>query len=88
VNIEPLEKKIEAFNWKVVEVDGHDMDALVETLKNAAADSAHGPVAVIAHTIKGKGVSFMENKCEWHGKPPNDEQLRAALAELERGCET
>lgn len=85
VNIDPLPEKIAAFNWKVVEVDGHDMDVLVETLKAAAADSANGPVAVVAHTVKGKGVSFMENKFEWHGKAPNDAQLAQALAELGEG---
>jgi transketolase len=85
VNIDPLPEKVQAFNWKVVEVDGHDMDALVETLKAAAVDSADGPVAVVAHTVKGKGVSFMENKFEWHGKAPNDAQLAQALAELEGG---
>jgi transketolase len=85
VNIDPLPEKVQAFNWKVVEVDGHDMDALVETLKAAAVDSANGPVAVVAHTVKGKGVSFMENKFEWHGKAPNDAQLAQALAELEGG---
>ncbi len=83
VNIDPLLNKIAAFNWKVVEVDGHDIDALVETLKAAAEDSSFSPVAVIAHTVKGKGVSFMENKYEWHGKAPNDDQLAAAIAELE-----
>lgn len=87
VNVDPLPQKVAAFNWKVVEVDGHDMDALEKTLKAAAADSANGPVAVIAHTVKGKGVSFMENKFEWHGKAPNDAQLAAAIAELEGGCD-
>lgn len=87
VNIDPLPQKISAFNWKVVEVDGHDIDALIDTLKAAAGDSADGPVAVIAHTVKGKGVSFMENNYEWHGKAPNDAQLAAAIAELEGGCE-
>ncbi|MHB1394088.1 MAG: transketolase [Clostridia bacterium] len=87
VNIDPLPQKIAAFNWKVVEVDGHDIDTLEETLRAAAADSDVGPVAVIAHTVKGKGVSFMENKYEWHGKAPNAAQLAEAIAELEGGSE-
>ena len=86
VNIAPLAEKLEAFHWKVVEVDGHDMDTLEKTLLFAAAESAKGPVAVIAHTVKGKGVSFMENKFEWHGKAPNNDQLATALAELDGGC--
>lgn len=85
VNIHPLPEKIAAFRWKVIEVDGHDMDALNRALHSAAVDSANGPVAVVAHTVKGKGVSFMENKCEWHGKAPDDEQLAAALKEIEGG---
>jgi len=88
VNIFPLPQKLSAFNWNVLEVDGHDMDALEETLKAAAAVSINGPVAVIAHTVKGKGVSFMENKYEWHGKAPNDAQLAAALDELGGGCKS
>lgn len=87
VNLDPLPEKLVAFNWETVEVDGHDMEALLDTLKTAVANSANGPVAVIAHTVKGKGVSFMENTCEWHGKAPNDAQLAAAIAELEGRCE-
>lgn len=86
VNIHPLPEKIAAFRWKVMEVDGHDMDALVDVLKAAAEASVLGPVAIVAHTVKGKGVSFMENKCEWHGKAPNDAQLVEALKEIEGGC--
>jgi len=74
---------VKAFNWKAMEVDGHDMEALENTLKIAAKESSNGPVAVIANTTKGKGVSFMENKCEWHGKAPDDAQLALAIAELE-----
>ena len=85
VNIHPLAQKLEAFRWKVFEVDGHDIDAVEKVLKTAAAESAGGPVAVIAHTVKGKGVSFMENKYQWHGKAPNDTELAVALSELEGG---
>ncbi|MCI8305674.1 transketolase [Adlercreutzia muris] len=79
-----LGEKFAAFGWDVVRVDGHDIDALVATLgrlKAAAADEA-APVAVIAATVKGKGVSFMENQAGWHGKAPKAEELEIALAEL------
>ena len=79
-----LGEKFAAFGWDVVRVDGHDIDALVATLgrlKAAAADEA-APVAVIAATVKGKGVSFMENQAGWHGKAPSREELDTALADL------
>lgn len=85
VNLESLSGKISAFNWNVMETDGHDTEALSSTLKKAYKDSENGPVAVIAHTVKGKGVSFMEGNYEWHGKAPNSAQLAAALTELEGG---
>jgi transketolase len=72
-----------AFNLRVFETPGHDMQSLVETLNQAKMASETGPVVVIADTVKGKGVSFMENNYEWHGKAPDDSQLEAALAELE-----
>jgi transketolase len=87
VNIHPLAQKLESFKWKVLEVDGHDIDAVEKALKTAAAESADGPVALIAHTVKGKGVSFMENKYQWHGRAPNDTELAAALTELEGGLD-
>lgn len=83
----PLAPKLCAFNWKVFEVDGHDMEKLEQILTSAAVSSAEGPVAVIAHTVKGKGVSFMEGDYHWHGQAPNDEQLVKGLAELEGGCQ-
>jgi transketolase len=83
VSVEPLEAKWEAFGWTVLSCDGHDMDQVVATLEKAKADSVNGPVAVIARTVKGKGVSFMEGRHEWHGKAPNDEEFRIAMAELE-----
>jgi transketolase len=72
----------EAFGWRVLEVDGHDMAQLVETLAHAHEGASGAPTAVIAHTVKGKGVSFMENQFAWHAKPPSDEQCASALAEL------
>ena len=80
-NTAPLKGKFEAFGWKVLEVDGHDMAELLSVLAEAKS-FAEGPVAVIAKTIKGKGVSFMENQVEWHGRPPNDEEKEKALGEL------
>ena len=67
---EPLDKKFEAFNWNVIHVDGHDFDALVRAFEEAK-------------TVKGKGISFMENNAGWHGKAPNDEQYEQGKAELE-----
>ncbi|MCL1952078.1 MAG: thiamine pyrophosphate-dependent enzyme, partial [Oscillospiraceae bacterium] len=83
VNPAPYRAKLESFGWQVVETDGHDFELLIPSLEQASALSAAGPVAVIAHTVKGKGVSFMEGDFHWHGQAPNDEQLAAALAELE-----
>lgn len=78
-----LGTKFAAFGWDVHEVNGHDIPALVDALDAAKADQAGKPHVLIAHTIKGKGVSFMENEASWHGKAPNAEQLAAALAELD-----
>ncbi len=69
-----------AFGWKTLEMDGHDMADILA--KVADAKAADGPVAIIAHTIKGKGVSFMEGDYRWHAKAPNDEELELALREL------
>ena len=73
--------KFTAFGWKVIEADGHDIEALLAALAEAKA-YADGPVIIVAHTIKGKGVSFMENEAGWHGKAPNAEQCEQALSEL------
>ena len=78
---EDLGAKFEAFGWEVSTMDGHDIPAIIETL-NAAKNDAGKPHAIIAETVKGKGVSFMENQAGWHGKAPNAEQLEQALAEL------
>lgn len=79
---EPLDKKFEAFNWNVLKADGHDMDAILDALKKAR-ELKGAPTVVIVSTVKGKGVSFMENQAGWHGKAPNDEQFEQAKAELE-----
>jgi transketolase len=79
--LEPLADKWRAFNWRCFTVNGHDLAALSETLRRARSES-DGPVVVIAETIKGKGVSFMENSHLWHGKPPTREEFEMAMAEL------
>ncbi|MEA4956037.1 MAG: transketolase [Pseudoflavonifractor sp.] len=78
---EPLDKKFEAFNWNVIHVDGHDLAALEEAFAQAAA-CTDKPSVLLAKTIKGKGVSFMENDAGWHGKAPNAEQYAVAHEEL------
>lgn len=83
-NVMPLESvkaKYEAFNWHVLEVDGHDMTQVVDAVSEAQA-IFEKPTMIIAHTIPGKGVSFMERDFTWHGIPPNKEQAAAALKEL------
>jgi transketolase len=79
--LEPLAEKWTSFGWEVREVDGHDHGALLEVL---APSSSGRPVAVIAHTIKGKGVSFIEDRVEWHHKVPDAQQVQAAIQELTR----
>ncbi len=82
--LEPIGKKYEAFNWNVQEVDGHDLnqiyDAVLKT--HEIGPKENKPCVIIAHTIKGKGVSFMEDQVKWHGVAPNDEELAKALKEL------
>jgi transketolase len=82
LRLEPLHSKFEAFGWAVQEVDGHDHDALAGAL-DAGSWPADKPAMLIAHTVKGKGVSFMENKVEWHYRNPTFELLAQALAEIE-----
>lgn len=78
----PIDKKFEAFNFHVINVDGHDFDAL-ETAFREAREVKGQPTAIIAKTIKGKNVSFMENQASWHGVAPNAEQYAKAMEELE-----
>ena len=78
---EPLDQKFEAFNWNVIRVDGHDYAALAEAFAAAAACKGK-PTVLLARTVKGKGVSFMEGDYGWHGKAPNAEQYEKARAEL------
>ena len=80
--VEPVDKKFEAFGWQVYRVDGHDVSAVIDAI--AAAKKTQGkPSVIVADTVKGKGVSFMENQFAWHGKAPNEEMFKKAIAELE-----
>lgn len=79
--LEPLREKLEAFNWHVMEIDGHNMEEIVNSC-NMAKAIFERPTVIIAHTIPGKGVNFMQYKFEWHGKPPNKEQAEDALKQL------
>jgi transketolase len=84
IRMEPLAARWRAFGWEVRETDGHDMRGLVECFQ-AAPFSSGKPSCVLARTIKGKGVSFMENRPEWHHHVPTEEELKRAIAELEGG---
>ncbi|GIW66534.1 MAG: transketolase [Candidatus Parcubacteria bacterium] len=79
--LEPLKQKLEAFGLHVLEVDGHNIRAFVDTVRESLSEWKRTSV-IIAYTIPGKGVSFMEKKFEWHGKPPNKEEAKKALDEL------
>jgi transketolase len=81
-NLEPLVKKWEAFNWHTIEIDGHDFKEIMDAYDELDSVKAK-PTVIIAHTIKGKGVSFMENNVNWHGVAPKKEHLEKALKELE-----
>lgn len=78
---EPIGDKFRAFGWEVIAIDGHDYRQIMEAL-NTGRETKGRPTAIIAETVKGKGVSFMENRAEWHGTAPNPEQVQQALAEL------
>ena len=82
----PIDKKFEAFNFHVIKIDGNDFDQIDAAFKEAKATKGM-PTAIIAHTVKGKGVSFMENQVGWHGTAPNDEQYAVAMEELEKAGE-
>lgn len=79
----PIDKKFEAFNFHVINVDAHDFDALEKAFKEAKETKGQ-PTAIIAKSVKGKGVSFMENQASWHGAAPNDEQYEIAMKDLEK----
>ena len=79
----PIDKKFEAFNFHVINIDGNDFDQIDAAFKEARATKGM-PTAIICKTVKGKGVSFMENNAGWHGKAPNDEEYEIAMADLEK----
>ena len=79
----PIDKKFEAFNFHVINIDGNDFDQIDAAFKEAKTVQGC-PTAIIARTVKGKGVSFMENNAGWHGKAPNDEEYKIAMADLEK----
>ncbi len=81
----PIREKMEAFGFNAIEVDGHSFDELRAAFENAK-NTKGKPTAIIAHTVKGKGVSFMENNASWHGSAPNEEQRIQAIKEITEGC--
>ncbi len=81
MNPTPLDKKFEAFNWHVIKIDAHDFEQIEAAVQEAKATKGK-PTIIIASSVKGKGISFMENKAEWHGAAPNKEQFEQGMAEL------
>ncbi len=81
-----LAQKVASFNWNVIQCDGHDVEQILDAI-NKAKNYNNRPSAIIANTVKGKGVSFMENKAQWHGKPPTDAEYEQAMAELKGALE-
>lgn len=81
MGIEPLVEKYRAFRWHVIDIDGHDMRAILSAFDEARSVRGR-PSVILARTVMGKGVSFMEDKFEWHGKPPKMDEAEKALAEL------
>ena len=79
--LEPIIDKLEAFNWNVIRIDGHDFNQIIQAFAKAR-ETHNKPTVIVADTIKGKGISFMENKVDWHGAAPDDEQLEMALEEI------
>ena len=83
-NEEPIADKLRDFGWHVMEVEGHDLKQIIPALDKFGSVKGK-PTFIVAHTVKGKGVSFMEGKSQWHGKAPNKEELKSALSELDAG---
>lgn len=81
MTVAPVVEKFQAFGWNVIQIDGHDFKQILDAFKQARACKGR-PTMIVAETIKGKGVSFMENNAGWHGKAPDEEQTKQALAEL------
>jgi len=83
MGIAPIEDKFKSFNWHTIIIDGHDISQIDEAIKKAKSNIDR-PTVIIGNTIKGKGVSFMENEADWHGKAPNREQMLKALQDIEK----
>ena len=77
----PIGEKFKAFGWNVIEIDGHNFDE-IEAAFNKANEFSSKPTVIVSHSVKGKGVSFMENNVAWHGSAPNDDQYNQAMADL------
>ena len=86
MDIEPIDEKFEAFGWNVLKIDGHNIDEIVKAIAKARETKGR-PTMIIAKTIKGKGVSFMEDQAGWHGKAPSEEEMKEALSELGGGLD-
>lgn len=78
----PIDEKFKSFGFQIINIDGHDIDEIIKAFE-VAKEVKGKPTCIIAKTVKGKGVSFMENKVEWHGKAPNEEEYKQAMKELE-----
>ena len=83
MSVTPIDEKLKGFRWEVLTIDGHDLEEISYAFEKAR-ECKGKPFAIIAKTVKGRGVSFMENESGWHGKAPNKEQFEQALAELEK----
>ena len=81
MTVKPIDEKFKAFGWHVIMIDGHNFDEIFAAL-DEARETKGMPTCIVAKTVKGKGVSFMENQAGWHGKAPNEEQARQAVEEL------
>ncbi|MEL7604270.1 MAG: transketolase, partial [Bacillota bacterium] len=84
MNIDPIDKKAEAFGWNVLQVNGHSVSEISDAIQKAKACKGR-PTYIICRTVKGKGVSFMENQAGWHGSAPNQEQYERAMLDLTGG---
>jgi transketolase len=82
MNLDPFNRKWQAFGWHIIEINGHDLTNIIDAFDQATLVKKQ-PTVIIAHTIKGKGISFMENEPDFHGKAPNAEQVEIALRELD-----
>ena len=83
LDVSPLREKFDAFGWRTIEIDGHEFEQVIPALEEARAAGGGRPTCIVAHTTKGKGVSFMEDNPEWHGVAPKPDQVAAAVKELE-----